>query len=171
VDEVTQIGFAARLLFSVYKPRTFLSPGYQDPLGWGFATALGAQHARPDVPVVAISGAGGFLFTATELATALRHGIPLVTIVFNDFGYGNVRRIQQERYGNRQIGTDLYNPDFVTFAKSFDAAAERAVTPEQLRTALRSALARRDVPTVIEVRVGAMPSPWEFIFMDKIRGK
>src|SRR5262249_20409242 len=171
VDEVTQIGFAARLLFPVYKPRTFLSPGYQDPLGWGFATALGAQHARPDVPVVAISGDGGFLFTATELATAMRHQIPLVTIVFNDFGYGNVRRIQQERYGNRQIGTDLRNPDFVAFAKSFEAAAERATTPEQLRAALRRALRRRDVPTVIEVPVGAMPSPWEFIFMPKIRGK
>jgi acetolactate synthase-1/2/3 large subunit len=171
VDEVTQIGFAARLLFPVYKPRTFLSPGYQDPLGWGFATALGAQHARPDVPVVAISGDGGFLFTATELATAMRHKIPLVTIVFNDFGYGNVRRIQQERYGNRQIGTDLHNPDFVAFAKSFDAAAERATTPGHLRAALRSALRRRDAPTVIEVRVGAMPSPWEFIFMEKIRGR
>ena len=170
VDEVTQIGFAARLLFPVHKPRTFLSPGYQDPLGWGFATALGAQHARRDVPVVAISGDGGFLFTATELATAMRHKIPLTTIVFNDFGYGNVRRIQQERYGNRQIGTDLYNPDFVTFAKSFDAASERATTPEQLRAALRRALTRRDVPTVIEVPVGAMPSPWEFIFMDKVRG-
>ena len=171
VDEVTQIGFAARLLFPVYRPRTFLSPGYQDPLGWGFATALGAQHARPDVPVVAISGDGGFLFTATELATAMRHKIPLVTIVFNDFGYGNVRRIQKERYGNRQIGTDLHNPDFVTFTNSFDAAAERAATPEDLRAALRRALRRRDVPTVIEVRLGAMPSPWEFIFMDKIRGK
>ena len=50
VDEVTQIGFAARLLLPVYKPRTFLSPGYQDNLGWGFATALGAQHARPRRP-------------------------------------------------------------------------------------------------------------------------
>ena len=123
------------------------------------------------MPVVAISGDGGFLFTATELATALRHKIPLVTIVFNDFGYGNVRRIQKERYGNRQIGSDLYNPDFVAFAKSFDAAAERATTPEQLRAALRRAFARRDVPTVIEVPVGALPSPWEFIFMDRIRGK
>jgi acetolactate synthase I/II/III large subunit len=171
VDEVTQIGFAARLLFPAYKPRTFLSPGYQDTLGWGFATALGAQHARPDVPVVAISGDGGFLFTASELATAMRHGIPLTTIVFNDFGFGNVRRIQRERYGNRQIGTDLHNPDFVAFAKSFGAAAARVRTPEQLRSELRRALRRRDLPTMIEVPVGEMPSPWEFIFMDKIRGE
>ena len=128
VDEVTQVGFAARLVFPVYKPRTFLSPGYQDPLGWGFATALGAQHARPDVPVVAISGDGGFLFTAPELATAMRHRIPLVTIVFNDGAFGNVRRIQEERYGNRLIGSDLTNPDFVAFARSFGAEAVRAPT-------------------------------------------
>ena len=68
VDEVTQIGFAARLALPVYQPRTFLSPGYQDNLGWGFATALGVQDARRDVPVLSISGDGGFLYTANELA-------------------------------------------------------------------------------------------------------
>ena len=163
VDEVTQIGFAARLAFPVYKTRTFLSPGYQDPLGWGFATALGAQHPRPDAPVVAITGDGGFMYTATELATAMLHQIPLTTIVFNDGAFGNVRRIQQERYGNRLIGSELANPDFVAFARSFGAEAARASTPEQLRRALRRALANRSGPSVIEVAVGAMPSPWEFI--------
>ncbi len=167
VDEVTQIGFAARLAFPVYKPRTFLSPGYQDNLGWGFATALGAQNARPDVPVVSITGDGGFMFTASELATAMRHRIPLVTIVFNDGAFGNVRRIQQERFGNRLIGSDLANPNFVAFAKSFGAEAMRASGPEELRAALRHAFAHRDGPTVIEVPVGAMPSPWEFIHMKK----
>ena len=170
VDEVTQVGFAARLLLPVYKPRTFLSPGYQDNLGWGFATALGAQHARPDVPVVAISGDGGFMFTANELATAMRHRIPLVTVVFNDGAFGNVRRIQQERFGNRLIGSDLANPDFVRFAESFGAEGLRATIPQELRGALRRALANRGGPTLIEVPVGAMPSPWEFIFMPRIRG-
>jgi len=171
VDEVTQVGFAARLAFPVYKPRTFLSPGYQDPLGWGFATALGAQYARFDVPVVAITGDGGFMYTAGELATAMLHRIPLTTIVFNDGAFGNVRRIQQECYGDRLIGSELANPDFVAFAKSFGAGAVRASTPEELRRALRRTLADRSGPSVIEVPVGAMPSPWEFIFMDKIRGK
>ncbi len=170
VDEVTQIGFAARLAFPVYKPRTFLSPGYQDNLGWGFATSLGAQDARRDVPVLSISGDGGFLFTANEMATAIRHRIPLTTIVFADGAFGNVRRIQQERFGNRLIGSDLANPDFVRFAESFGAAAERARTPEELRAALRRAFARRDGPTLIEVPVGPLPSPWEFIFMPKVRG-
>jgi acetolactate synthase-1/2/3 large subunit len=170
VEEVTQIGFAARLAFPVYKPRTYLSPGFQDPLGWGFATALGAQHARPDVPVVAISGDGGFLFTATEMATAIRHRIPLVTIVFNDGAFGNVRRIQQERFGNRLIGSDLANPDFVAFGKSFGAEAVRANGPDELRQKLRRAVAHRDGPTLIEVPVGAFPSPWEFIQLGKVRG-
>src|SRR5580704_11109197 len=170
VDEVTQMGFAARLAFPVYKPRTFLSPGYQDPLGWGFATALGAQHARADVPVVAISGDGGFMFTATEMATAIRHRIPLVTIVFNDGAFGNVRRIQKERFGNRLIGSDLANPDFIAFGKSFGAEAVRVKGPDELRQALRHAFAHRDGPTLIEVPVGDLPSPWEFIQMPKVRG-
>jgi acetolactate synthase I/II/III large subunit len=170
VDEVTQLGFAARLAYPVYKPRTFLSPGYQDPLGWGFATALGAQDARRDVPVLAISGDGGFMFTATELATAMQHRIPLVTVVFNDGAFGNVRRIQQERYGNRLIASDLTNPDFVAFGKSFGAEALRVRTPEELRHALRRAFADRDGPTLIEVPIGALPSPWEFIHMGRVRG-
>jgi len=171
VDEVTQMGFAARLAFPVYKPRTFLSPGYQDNLGWGFATALGAQDARRDVPVVSINGDGGFMYTSNEMATAVRHRIPLTAIVFNDGAFGNVRRIQEEDYGNRLIASDLANPDFVKFAESFGAAAERARTPEELRGALRRGFARRDGPTLIDVPVGPMPSPWEFILMKRVRGK
>jgi acetolactate synthase-1/2/3 large subunit len=170
VDEVTQVGFVARLAFPVYKPRTFISPGYQDNLGWGYATSLGVQDARRDLPVVSISGDGGFLFTANEMATAVRHRIPLTAIVFADGAYGNVRRIQQERFGNRLIASDLANPDFVRFAESFGAAAERARTPEELRAALRRAFARRDRPSLIEVPVGPFPSPWPFIFMPRVRG-
>jgi acetolactate synthase I/II/III large subunit len=170
VDEVTQVGFAARLAFPVYRPRTFLSPGYQDNLGWGFATALGVQDARRDVPVIAISGDGGFLYTANEMATAVRHRIPLTVVVFADGAFGNVSRIQQEHFGNRLIACDLANPDFVKFAESFGAAAERARSPNELRAALRRAMKRRDGPTLIEVPVGPMPSPWEFIMLPKVRG-
>lgn len=170
VDEVTQMGFAARLMLPVYKPRTFLSPGYQDNLGWGFATALGAQDARRDLPVVSINGDGGFLYTANELATAIRHRIPLVSIVFSDGSFGNVRRIQEEQFGNRLIASDLANPDFVKFAESFGAHAERARNAEELRASLKRAFKRRDGPTLIDVPVGPMPSPWEFILMPKIRG-
>jgi acetolactate synthase I/II/III large subunit len=165
VEDITQIVFAARVAYPVYKPRTYISPGFQDPLGLGFATALGAQCACPDTPVVAICGDGGFMFTATEMATAMRHRIPLVTIVFNDGAYGNVRRIQQERFGYRLIASDLANPDFVAFGKSFGAEAVRASNPGELRLALRRAFAHRSGPTLIEVPVGELPSPWEFLNM------
>ena len=170
VDEVTQIGFAARLAFPVYKPRTFLSPGYQDNLGWGYATALGAQHARSDVPVLSINGDGGFLYTGNELATAIHHRIPLVALIFVDGAFGNVRRIQQEQFGNRLIACDLANPDFVKYAESFGVAGRRARSPDELRLALRESFACRE-PVLIEVPVAAMPSPWEFIHMPRVRGK
>ncbi len=170
VDDVTQIGFVARIAMPVYKPRTFLSPGYQDNLGWGYATALGTQHARPDVPVLSISGDGGFLYTGNELATAMRHRIPLVAVVFADGAFGNVRRIQEERFGNRLIASDLANPDFVKYAESFGAAGRHARTPQELGSALRESFARRE-PTLIEVPVGPLPSPWEFIHMPRVRGK
>ena len=169
VDEVTQIGFAARLAMPVYKPRTFLSPGYQDNLGWGYATALGAQHACAQVPVLSINGDGGFLYTGNELATAMRHRIPLVAVVFADGAFGNVRRIQEEKFGNRLIASDLANPDFVKYAESFGAAGRRARSPAELGVALKAAFAARE-PTLIEVPVGPMPSPWEFIHMPRVRG-
>lgn len=170
VEEVTQLGFAARLLYPAYQPRTYISPGFQDSLGWGYATALGVKDARRDVPVVAISGDGGFLFTATEMATAMHHRIPLVTVVFNDGAFGNVRRNQEERFGNRIIASDLTNPDFVHFAESFGAAAERVRNPQELRAALKRGFSRTDVPTLIEVPVGPLPSPWEFIALPRVRG-
>jgi len=170
VDDVTQIGFVGRIAFPVYKPRTFLAPGFQDNLGWGYATALGAQHARPDVPAVSISGDGGFMFTGNEMATAVRHRIPLVAIVFADGAYGNVRRIQEEQFGNRLIACDLANPDFVKFAESFGASGRRARGPKELRSALKASFAARE-PTLIEVPVGPLPSPWDFLHMPRVRGK
>jgi acetolactate synthase-1/2/3 large subunit len=83
-----------------------ITPGYQGTLGFAFATALGAKVGFPDKPVVALCGDGGFLFTANELATAVQHNIRTATIVFNDGGYGNVRRMQQDLYGGRVIASD-----------------------------------------------------------------
>jgi acetolactate synthase-1/2/3 large subunit len=129
VDDLTQMGYVARLAYPVYAPRTYLNSGYQGTLGSGFATALGAKDALPDVPVVSIAGDGGFMYTVQELATAVRHRIPLVTVVFNDNAYGNVRRMQVEKYSNRVIATDLTNPDFLHLAESFGITSLRAFTP------------------------------------------
>lgn len=169
VEEVTQVGFASRLALPVHAPRTYFSPGYQDALGWGYGTALGVQAASPGRKVVLATGDGGFMFQATELATAMRHNLPLVVVVFDDGAFGNVRRIQQLQFGNRLIASDLTNPDFVKFAESFGMAAFRATTPDALEVALRKAFAL-NAPALVHVPVGEMPSPWDMILLPRVRG-
>jgi acetolactate synthase-1/2/3 large subunit len=169
VEDVTQLGFMGRLAFPVDAPRLYLSAGYQDNLGWGYGTALGVQAALPDRAVVAICGDGGFMYQAQELATAMRHNLPVVAIVFDDGAFGNVRRIQQQQYGNRLIACDLTNPDFVAFAQSFGAAAHKATDAAELERALRDALSARR-PALIHVPVGAMPSPWDMLIAPRMRG-
>ena len=169
VDEVSQIGFASRLALPIEKPRTFLSPGYQDNLGWGFGTALGAKAAMPHKKVLAIAGDGGFLYQMGELATAVRHNIAVVVVVFDNGGFGNVKRIQQERYGNRLIASDLTNPDFVRLADSFGIASFKATDAKALEAALHKAFAL-DAPALVWVPHGDVPSPWDMIMMPKIRG-
>ncbi len=169
VEDVTQVGFMGRLAFPVAAPRRYISPGYQDNLGWAYGTALGVQAALPGRAVVAVCGDGGFMYQAQELATAMHHGLPVVAIVFDDGGFGNVRRIQAERFGNRLIAADLTNPDFVRFAESFAMRAWRADTPEAMRPALEAALASGE-PALIHARVGEMPSPWDMLALPRVRG-
>lgn len=168
VDELTQLGYAARVIFPVYRPRTFITTGYQGTLGWGVATAIGVKQAQPGKAVVAISGDGGFLFNAQELATAVQQRIPVVVVLVNDNAYGNVRRIQADMFGNRLIASDLHNPDFQKFVESFGALALRASSPAALREALRVAL-RSEVPAVIEVPAGPMPDPWKALRPARVR--
>jgi acetolactate synthase-1/2/3 large subunit len=169
VDELTQVGYVARIAMPVYGSRTFLSTGLQGTLGWGFASALGAKAALGSTPVVSVSGDGGFMFNVQELSTAVRHRIPLVTVLFNDGAYGNVRMFQKQNFGNRLIASDLLNPDFVRLAESFGAQGLRVRSPDELRAALRRGFATTDAPTLIEVPVGEMPSPWEFIMLPRCR--
>ena len=170
VEDVTQIGFAAQLAFDFRRPRTFVSSGAAGTLGCGFATGIGAQVALPDRKVLVVAGDGGFLFTANELATAVQHGIPLVTLVFNDGAYGNVKRIQQQRFGaDRTIVSDLRNPDFVAFAESFGALGLRAGGPDDVRPALERAFADGR-PVVIDVASPPMPDPWPWFIRRRARG-
>jgi acetolactate synthase I/II/III large subunit len=162
VADYTQVGYVATAALPVYAPRQMITPGYQGTLGFAFATALGAKVGCPDKPVVALCGDGGFLFTANELATAVQHDIRVVAIVFNDGGYGNVRRMQQDLHGGRVIASDLKNPDFVRFAESFGAAARRAEGPQALSEALRWAF-QQTGPVIIEAPVDKMPNPWDLL--------
>jgi acetolactate synthase-1/2/3 large subunit len=163
-DELSQVGFASWFGFPVYEPRTFISSGYQGTLGSGFPTALGAKVARPDRPVVAITGDGGFMFAVQELATAVQFGIGVVVLVFDNGAYGNVRRDQLQTFGGRVVAADLVNPDFVRLADAFGVGAARVASPDAFRPALEQALADGGPYLIaIDVPRDSEASPWPFI--------
>jgi acetolactate synthase-1/2/3 large subunit len=167
-DELSQVGFASWYGFPIYQPRTFITSGYQGTLGSGFPTALGAKVANPDKAVVAITGDGGFMFGVQELATAVQFNIGVVTLVFNNNAYGNVRRDQRERFEGRVVASDLVNPDFVKLAESFGVGAARVTSPEGFRPALEKALAHGG-PYLIDIEVprDSETTPWTFIHPPK----
>ncbi|MDH3500624.1 MAG: thiamine pyrophosphate-dependent enzyme, partial [Acidimicrobiia bacterium] len=170
VTDLTQVAYVTRAAFDVYSPRSFVFPGYPGTLGYGYPTALGAKVANPDRTVIATVGDGGFLFTATEMATAVRHGIDTITVVFDDAAFGNVRLMQREVYDGRVHATDLASPDFVAMARSFGVNGFRADGgPESLARAIDEAKAAGG-PSVIVVPQGTWPSPWPVLATGRVRG-
>ena len=164
VDEISQVGMTAWFGLPVYAPRTFITCGYSGTLGYGFNTALGVKVGNPDKAVISVSGDGGFLFGVQELATAQQYRIGVVSIVFNNGGWGNVRRDQLTKMHGHLFGVDLHNPDFVRLAQSFGVRAWRTDTPAGLRTCLAEAL-ETDAPALVEVTVAqdSEAPPWDFL--------
>ena len=164
VREVNQIGFASWYAFPVYEPRTYVTEAFSGTLGYGFPTALGVKVANPDKAVVCASSDGGFLFGVQELATAVQEKINLVTLVFNNNAFGNVRRDQELGFDHRIMCAELHNPDFVRLAESFGVEAHRVDSPQALEPMLRNAFSVTG-PVLIEVPIarGSEVSPWEFV--------
>ena len=139
-----------RLRFA--RPRTFLTPLDLGGLGFAFPVALGAKLGRPEAPVVAIHGDGGYLMNAQELETAVRHRIGVVTIVMNNNCWGSEKAYQKHFYGERYIGCDIGNPRYDQFARLFGAAGYYVEHPDQVGDAVKKALAE-NVPAVIEIPI------------------
>ncbi len=161
INELTQVGYLSTVAYPVLQPRTLITPGYQGTLGFGFPTALGVAAAMPERAVVCITGDGGFGWGLQELATARRYRLNMVVVVFNDGHYGNVRLLQQQTFGHT-IGVELCNPDFGKLADAFGIPSDAVSSPEDMESALRRALSRGG-PSLLEVRVGPMPSAWHLI--------
>ena len=120
--------------------------------------------AQPEKPVCVMAGDGGFMFAAQELATAAQEQIGLVVLVFNNRSFGNVRRDQEKRFGNRVIGAELSNPDFLQFAASFGIQAHRVSSPNELRPLLAQAINENEAILIeIDTPIGSETDPWEFI--------
>ena len=154
---ITQLGYYARTHWQVNHPKTYIDSGYSFNLGYSFPTALGVKAAQPDRPVVCIVGDGGFMFNSSELATAVKYGINVTTVVFRNDSYGNVARDLDEVFGGT-YETDLHNPDFVKLAESFGAVGMRANDPMELETLIPLAL-EKQAPVIIDVPFGDMPIP------------
>lgn len=134
---------------------------------WGFASMglatcgiLGAKLASPESPCVAIVGDGSFLMHGHILATAKEYNIPAVWVVWNNFAYGSIRDLQYGYFGGRELMTgfqleetgELYNPDFVAFAKSFGVDAVKVNEAGEISAAVTKAI-EANKPYLIEVHV------------------
>jgi acetolactate synthase-1/2/3 large subunit len=156
--DACEIGYRLHTDWTSTGPRRLFYPSNYITLGWAFPAALGASVALgPGVPVVSVSGDGGFVMTSQELATAVRYGLHVIAIVHNDATYGAIKNLQESDQGGRFIDVDLNNPDFLRLAEAYGVPARRAVEPAAFAAALRDALARGG-PTLIEV-----PDSWRKI--------
>ena len=151
------MGYRLQTDWTAYGPRRFFYPSNYIGLGWGFPAALGAAFALGDQPVVAVSGDGGFVMTAQELATAVRYRQRVIALVHNDSTYGAIKNIQRRAHDARYRDVDLNNPDFPALAAAYGVPGERAHDAAALRPAIRKAL-DRDGPSLIEV-----PDAWRML--------
>jgi acetolactate synthase-1/2/3 large subunit len=155
--DACEMGYRMQTDWTSYGPRRFFYPSNFITLGWAFPAAIGAAVALGGTPVVSVSGDGGFVMTAQELATAVRYQLKVIALVHNDSTYGAIKNIQKRAHEGRYLDVELNNPDFLQLAAAFGVPASRVGGPDELRTAVAAAL-DRDGPSLIEV-----PDDWRFL--------
>jgi len=163
ISGITNVGYWSHLAYPVRRPRTYFSSSYFATLGFEFPVSLGAKIAAPHLPVVCITGDGGFMYAIPELATAVQYHIPVVTLVFVDNAFGASYNDQQTRFNKRVVGTELYNPSFAQVAEVFGAKGVR-VEAKRVGVALREAL-QTGRPTVIEVPIPTLTPPFQLPYV------
>jgi acetolactate synthase-1/2/3 large subunit/sulfoacetaldehyde acetyltransferase len=140
-------------------PRTLFNYAGHGGLGMGLCVGLGTKLGRPDRPALSLQGDGGFLYASQEINTAVRWGIPLVSIVLNNSCHGAEKAQQQRFYGGRYIGVDLVNPRFDKLAEVYGARGMYVRHPDEIADAVKEALALNG-PSVIEIPVAEhFPAP------------
>jgi acetolactate synthase-1/2/3 large subunit len=157
VIDNTQLGYWTEYFYPSYRPNGVIAAKGSALLGFSFPGAIGAKVARPNTPVVAIIGDGGFLYTAQELATCVRHKVGFPLIVVNDNAYGVIGYLQRTAY-QEEYESRLTNPDFVAFANAFGVAATRVNSPEGLGQALEKALGSGEMHLIeLQADIAAPP--------------
>ncbi|WP_176503408.1 5-guanidino-2-oxopentanoate decarboxylase [Cobetia sp. 5-11-6-3] len=143
--------YAANHLLSQPAPRRYFnaSTGY-GTLGYGLPAAMGATLGRPDLPVIALVGDGGIMFTLSELACAVEEQLPVVIVLWHNQGYEEIRRFM-DNAGVTRLGVDIQAPDFQLLARGFGCAAVAIDSPQ----ALQVALDERDASAPLLVEIDA----------------
>lgn len=148
--DMTTAAYAAISEFSTDRPGGFLHPAGFGTLGYALPAAIGVAMRREAPPVAVLAGDGGVQFTIQELAVAVQEELPIPIVIWNDNGYGEIRREEEIRHPGKRIAVDNLAPDFPRLAEAYGAAAVRVGSPEQLGEEIRAAL-RRTGPTVLDV--------------------
>ena len=161
--EVGQHQMWAAQFYKYTKPRTFLTSGGLGTMGYDLGAALGAKSGRKDKVVVNIAGDGCFRMNMNEIATAVRHNIPVIQVVINNHVLGMVRQWQNLFYGQRYSATVLNDAvDFVKLAEAMGAEGIRATTQEEFKSAFEKAM-NLGRPVVIDCQIDSDDKVWPMV--------
>lgn len=161
--EVGQHQMWAAQFYKYTKPRTFLTSGGLGTMGYGLGASLGAKTGMPEKTVVNIAGDGCFRMNMNEIATAVRHNIPIIQVVINNHVLGMVRQWQNLFYGQRYSATVLNDAvDFVKLAEAMGAVGVRVTTQDEFKEAFANALTLGR-PVVIDCQIDCDDKVWPMV--------
>ena len=152
VSDVGQHQMWIAKLYGYEERNSHITSGGLGTMGFAVPAAMGVHFARPDRPVWAISGDGGFQMNMQEIATMVQEGIPVKMAIFNNGYLGMVRQWQQFFHGRRYSATPIWSPDYVKLAEAYGIAGYRVEHARQIDEAVDRAM-RDPGPALVEFMI------------------